>query len=98
MGRCEGREGTIYLCGYPFGILHLPSFQLACGLILGKLEVAALRGEVVSKPQASRSVCAVCRRRLRPWTAVLIDDYGCGLCTLSSLRLVALGNAETDGE
>ena len=67
--------------------------------MLVKLEMAALRGEVASELRASQSVYAACPRILAPpWTAVLNDEYACGLCTLNSLRHWELGNAEMHGE
>lgn len=63
-----------------------------------KLWVASLREEVVLELRASQSVWAICPRLLAPWTAVLNDEYACGLYTLTGLRLVELENAKANGE
>ena len=89
---------TVYLCGDPSESLHLPCFPSASCLILVKLWVAALREEVASEPQSSRSVWTLCPGIMVPWTAVSDDVYAGGLCTLSSLRLVKLGNARVNWE
>lgn len=64
--------------------------------MLVKSWVAALREKVACGPRDFHSVWADCPRFFASWAAVLSDAYACGLCTLTSLRLVGLENAEID--
>ena len=50
-----------------------------------------------AEPRTSRSVWAVGPKLLVFWFGVLIYERLCGLCALSSLGLVKLGNAGTYG-